>query len=344
VRVRVALAPCVGVATVLLSPLALCPTAVAEDSSSNRRVRLDVGVGTWISVGDTTWSHDASSQSPLGNPTSKLTYSDHSTNVVEITAKVSVGPRWFGRLNVGGAGIGGGRLTDDDFLAPDGGNPSLRTQSDIDGANMWYVNADVGARIVNFPNGRGNLDGFVGMQYWRQQHQAYGVRQVICSNAGATVDTDPTTPLLEVLCIPGASPISNTELVITNVSSWYSIRTGVQTEYRLTRWLAVVATAVVKPVSVIQNNDTHHLRVANGELQDPSFSMLGIGFGADAEIGAKVSFSRALSGYVGYRVFWNRLIDGTWENHLADGRSFSFPLTQFQSLRHGLTAGITYSF
>jgi hypothetical protein len=133
-------------------------------------------------------------------------------------------------------------------------------------------------------------------------------------------------------------------LVITNVSSWYSIRTGVQTEYRLTRWLAVLATAVVKPVSVIQNDDTHHLRVANGELQDPSFSMLGIGFGADAEIGAKVSFSRALSGYVGYRVFWNRLIDGTWENHLADGRSFSFPLTEFQSLRHGLTAGMTYSF
>ncbi len=336
--------PCLWSAALILSTVLFPYCAAAEEPLPSRRVKVDLSVGTWISVGETIWSHNASSQPPLGNPTSKLTYSDHSTNVVEFTAKISVGPRWFGRLNFGGASIGGGRLTDDDFLTPDGGNPSLRTRSDIGGANMWYVNADVGARLVNFPNGRGLLDGFVGVQYWRQRHEASGVRQEICSNAGATVDTDPTTPALDPLCTPGAASVGNSVLAITNVTNWYSIRTGVHTEYRLTRWFSVQGTVVLKPISVFQNDDTHHLRVANGELRDPSFTMLGIGFGADAEVGAKVGFTKELSANVGYRVFWNRLIDGTWENHLADGRSFSFPLTQFQSLRHGLTAGITYSF
>jgi len=327
-----------------LSILTCVPVVSAEELPVTPRVKVDVGLGTWISVGDHRWSHNASSQSPLGNPTSRLTYADHSTNVVEFTAKVSVGPRWFGRLNIGGAGIGGGRLTDDDFLTPDGGNPSLRTHSDIDGSNMWYVNADAGSRLMNFPNGRGTLDGLVGFQYWHQKHKAYGVRQEICSNAGATVDLDPITPGVQPLCALGAAPIANTELVITNDSNWYSIRTGLQSEYRLTRWLSVYGSAVLKPINIFTNEDTHELRVVGGDLQDPSFTMFGFGFGADADVGGKVNFTKQLAAQVGYRVWWNRMIDGTWKNHLADGRSFSFPLVEMQSLRHGLTFGITYSF
>jgi hypothetical protein len=330
----------------VLSLVTCLPAVSAQEAPSTSRVKVDVGLGTWISVGDHRWSHDASSQSPLGNPTSRLTYADHSTNVVEFTAKVSVGPRWFGRLNIGGAGIGGGRLTDDDFLTADGGSPSLRTHSDIDGSSMWFVNADAGARILNYPNGRGNLDGLVGFQYWRQTHKAFGVRQISCSAAGATIDLDPADPAFNPLCAPGAASISNAVLVISNSSAWYSIRTGLQTEYRLTRWLSVYGSAVLKPVNIFTNDDTHELRGPNGsgEFQDPSFTMFGVGFGADADVGGKVNITRQLAAHVGYRVWWNRMIDGTWKNHLADGRSFSFPLVEMQSLRHGLTAGITYSF
>jgi hypothetical protein len=325
----------------LLGTLGILPHAFAQEVPPSLRVKIDVGLGTWISVGETQSSHDASSQPPLGNPTSQLTYEDHTANVIEFTAKVSVGLRWFGRVNAGGASIGGGRLTDDDFLATDGGSPSLETHSDINGAGLFYVNADVGARLANLPNGRGTFNGFVGFQYWWQEHEAFGVRQVTCSNAGATTDLDPATPNLDPLCVPGAAPISNTTLAISNVSKWYSLRTGIQTEYRLTRWLSLQGAAILKPLSFFQNEDTHHLR---SDLLDPSFTMSGIGFGADADIGARVNFTRALAGYVGYRVWWNRMIDGTWENHLANGQSFSFPLTEFESLRHGLTAGINYTF
>lgn len=322
--------------------LLLLQNAIAEEASSSSRVKVDLGIGTWISFGDTRWSHNASSQAPLGNPTSKLTYTDHTTNVVELTAKVSVGPRWFARLNVGGVNIGGGRLTDDDYLTPDGGSPSLRTHSDIKGGGMWYVNADIGSRLLNYPNGRGTLDGFVGFQYWREEHQAFGVRQVTCTNAGATVDLDPNTLGVQRLCNPGAAPTSNSILAITNTATWYSIRTGLQTEYRLTRWLSVQGAAALKPLSIFENQDTHHLR--SSELRDPSFTMLGIGIGADADLGAKVNFSKEFSLNVGYRVWWNRMLDGTWKNHLTDGSSESFPLREFQSIRHGVTLGLTYTF
>jgi hypothetical protein len=331
-------------AILTIGTAALSSQAAAEEPSPGRRVKVDLGIGTWISVGETTWSHNASAQSPLGNPTSRLTYADHSANVVEFTAKISVGPRWFGRLNIGGASIGGGRLTDDDFLTPDGGRPSLRTHSDIDGSALWFMNADVGARIVNFPNGRGMLDGLIGFQYWRQKHEAFGVRQVACTNAGATIDlNDPSTPGPDPLCIPGTPPKDNSILAITNVSTWYSLRTGLQTEYHVAKWLSVQGSVVLKPINVFTNEDTHHLRVPS-EFQDPSFTMLGVGFGADADIGARVYLTNSLSAQVGYRVWWNRMIDGTWKSHMADGRSAVYPLTEMESLRHGLTAGINYSF
>ncbi|MGC4095531.1 MAG: hypothetical protein QM706_00290 [Nitrospira sp.] len=334
----------VSVTVLALGMLILVPCGRAEESSPSPRWKVDVTLGTWVSVGDTRWSHDASSVSPLGNPTSRLTYTDHSTNIVELTAKVYVGPRFFGRLKVGGARIGGGRLTDDDFLVPDGGNPSSRTHSDIDGSGLWFLNADAGARLTNFPNGRGSLDGFVGFQYWRQEHKAYGVRQITCSTAGATIDLNPVDPGLDPLCAPGAATISNSVLVISNNNAWYSLRVGAQTEYRLLSWLSVQGSVVLKPVNLFTNEDTHHLRVADGDFRDPSFTMFGVGFGADADIGARVYITKQLAAQIGYRVWWNRMIDGTWESHLADGRSASFPLAEFQSLRHGMTASLTASF
>jgi hypothetical protein len=315
--------------------------ALADDAMGNSRVKLDVGLGTWISVGSTTWSHNASSVSPLGNPTSKLTYTDHSTNVAELTAKLSVGPRWFGRLNIGGANIGGGRLTDDDYLTPDRGGPSSRTHSDINGSGMWYLNADAGARLLNYPGSRGTLDGFAGFQYWRQEHKAYGVRQVSCSTAGSTIDLDPQEVGVQRLCNPGAAPISNSVLAVTNTTTWYSIRTGLQTEYRVTRWLSFQGSAVLKPLSIFENRDTHHLR---SDLKDPSFTMYGIGVGADLDAGAKISFTQRISLNVGYRLFWNRMLDGTWKSHGTDGGSSTFPLREMQSLRHGVTAGLNFTF
>ncbi|MBH0197297.1 MAG: hypothetical protein HP494_17320 [Nitrospira sp.] len=300
------------------------------------RLKVDVSLGAWISTGDTRWSHNASSVSPLGNPTSKLTYTDHTANITEVTVKVSSRSRWFGRLNFGYADIGGGRLTDDDFLAQDGGSPSLRTHSDIKNSSMFYINAEGGGRILSYPNGRGALDAIVGFQYWHEEHKAYGVRQVSCSGAGSTVDLGGGA----FLCPVGS--VGASTLAISNVTSWYSLRTGVETEYRLTRWLGIHLAAILKPLSIFENQDTHHLRLST--LQSPSFTMYGIGVGADADAGLKFYLLKNLTLDLGYRVWWSRMVDGTWKNHPVGGGSQAYPLTQFQSLRHGATFGLTVTF
>ena len=93
-------------------------------------------------------------------------------------------PRWYGRLNVGYAGIGGGRLTDDDYGSNGGQRLFSSTNSDISGNSMWYLNADGGFRLVNIQIIRGWLDVFGGFQYWYTKYEATGVTQVACDNIG----------------------------------------------------------------------------------------------------------------------------------------------------------------
>lgn len=315
-------------------------SAAAQDSDTESRPRFDLAIGTWISTGETRWAHDASSSTPLlGNPSSKLIYKDVGTNVFDIAGTLWFTPRLFGRLNIGVAGIGGGRLTDYDYLAADGGNPSLQTNSDLSGDGMWYLNADAGGRVHSFANHRGWLDVFGGFQYWHTKYTAVGLGQVTCTTAGSTIDLGGGN----VLCNPaGPSPPvgSNTE-VITNTTNWYSLRVGGRTEYRLTRQLSLLGSVALLPLSVIQNNDIHHLR--SDLQQNPSVSMLGIGIGADADVGAKFMFTKNVGLNVGYRVWWNRMLDGDVTINGVSGSS-EFPLTQFQSFRHGLTAGLNFTF
>ena len=319
--------------------------AVAEDSVTESRPKFDVAIGTWISTGDTRWAHNASlASSLLGNPTSKLIYKDVGTNVVDLAGTLWITPRLFGRLNVGFAGIGGGRLIDDDYLAADRGNPSSRTFSDVKGEGLWYLNADLGGRVQNFSNHRGWLDLFGGFQYWHQQQTAFGLGQDICTSAGSTIDLEPSTPGTQPLCAPGASTSSGVN-VITNTTNWYSIRLGGKSEYRLTRQFSVLGNVALLPLSIVENKDIHHLRVSgpNALQQNPSISMLGWGVGANADVGLRLRLFETLFLNVGYRVWWNHAVDGTVTFHGINGSS-EYPLTQFQSLRHGLTAGLNFTF
>jgi len=316
--------------------------AAAQEYITESRPKFDFAIGTWISTGNTRWSHDASSASSLlGNPTSKLTYNDVGANVVDLAGTLWITPRLFGRLNAGFASIGSGRLTDDDYLGADGGNPSSQTFSDVKGDGMWYLNADFGGRVKNFANHRGWLDLFGGFQYWHQQLTAFGIGQEVCTSAGSTMDLDPLTPGTQPLCTPGASTSSGVK-VLTNTTNWYSIRVGASTEYRLTRRFSLVGTAAFIPLSIIDNKDIHHQRP--DLQQNPSISMVGWGVGANADVGFRLMLVKNLSLNVGYRVWWNHAVDGTVTFHNAGAPSDSFPLTQFQSLRQGITAGLNFTF
>ena len=316
-------AGCVGL---LLFGAAVDRQAVrAEEAVEERRPRVELGIGAWISSGETKWAHDASSIPGLGNPTSKLTYKDVGTNVVDVVGKFWVTPRIFGRLNIGGAGIGGGRLIDDDYAS--GQRLISSTTSDIQGENMWYLNADVGGRVKEFANHRGYVELFAGYRYWHTEHQAVGVGRLVC---------DPSF----FNCTAPLPPAGQT--VITNTANWHSIRIGGSTEYRMTRRFSLLGTVAVSPISIIDNKDIHHLR--SDLKQNPSLSMVGYGFGADADVGARLMIVRNFYLNVGYRVWWNRTVDGHVTFHDATGSSQEFPLTEFQSFRHGLTFGLNYAF
>jgi hypothetical protein len=329
----------------LLSMLVLAAAesqAVFAQDMEERRPRLEIGLGGWVATqGETKWAHNASSIPGLGDPTSKLTYKDTGTNIIELTAKLWVTPKWFGRLTGGYGAIGGGRLTDDDYLAVDGGAPSSQTFSDIKGNNTWYLNADVGRRIADFPNSRGWLEVFAGYQYWYQRYTANGLSQVACTSAGQTVDLDPSVPGSQPLCHPGTS-VSSSIPVITNTTNWHSIRVGGTVEYRFTRRLSLQSTVAFIPVSILDNQDIHHLR--SDLNQNPSLSMIGYGVGADADVGARFMIIKNLFASVGYRIWWNRMLDGHVTFNNTSGVSDQFPLTEFQTFRHGLTLGLNYSF
>ncbi len=309
---------------------AMVSVSAVESRAQESWPRVELSAGTWISVGDTRWAHNASSDPDLGNPTSKLTYKDVGTNVIDLTGKFWFSPRVFGRLNGGFADIGGGRLTDDDFGS--GQRLFSRTISNVPDNNMYYINADLGGRVREFPNHRGWLDLFGGYQYWRTEHQAVGVGQVVCDPGaipGFTCDAAGTNSFQGVN-------------VITNRANWHSVRVGASTEYRLTTRFSLLGTFAFIPISLLDNKDVHHLR---GDLQqNPSFSMDGYGIGADADVGFRFMIMKHLAANLGYRVYYNRILDGDLSVHPAVGSSESFPLTQFESLRHGFTAGLSLLF
>lgn len=312
--------------------------AAAQDPDTGSRPKFDIAVGTWISTGKTRWEHDASSIPGLGNPTSKLKYKDVGTNVIELTGTAWLTPRWFGRLNVGGASIGGGRLTDNDYGSVGGQRLFSSTNSDISGNSMWYLNADGGIRVAEYPNHRGWLDLFAGFQWWYTKYEATGVMQVACDNSAVPASLGQTCP-------PVGTVTNQGETVITNTTNWYSIRAGISTEYRLTRRLSFIGTGALIPLSIIDNDDIHHLRNSGPDAlqQNPSISMLGWGVGADADAGLRLVLVKNLFVNVGYRAWWNYAVDGNVTFHGVNGSS-EYPLTQFQTFRQGITASLNYTF
>jgi len=314
IQLRVALYVCLGV-SVLFSEQSYSEEIVKPSS-----LEVEVGLSTWISQGNTKWSHNASSLDPsLGNPTSELDYEDVWSNVVELHGQVSLRNGLFFRGQFGYGGIDDGQLIDDDFLA--GQNLVSRTHSDIDGSNLWYLNADVGLKFLSFSGGRGSLKAFVGYQYWQETYEAKGIIQLV--PPGGTVPTGGQT-------------------VITNEVQWNSIRLGVEGRYQFTRRFSIDGNAAFIPYTSLKNEDIHHLRPDLS--QDPSISMRGSGIGANFEVTASYMIVKQLFLDLGYRYWWVQVTDGDLQFHFSNGPTSTVNLNEFQTIRQGVTLGLNYKF
>jgi len=91
----------------------------------------------------------------------------------------------------------------------------------------------------------------------------------------------------------------------------------------------------------VYNEDLHELR---NDLQKPSFTMWGVGASVNADAGVKFMLTKSVALTGGYRVWWNGIYSGTMESHPVGSASESFPLKEFQTIRHGPTIGLTASF
>lgn len=323
---------CSGIALLLL----IAPSAPSwgQDSEVQVRPRVELSLRSWLyTTGETTWSHDASGIDPrLGDPTSKLIFKDNDTHIIELGGRLNFSRRGFLQANGGfSVSFDRGVLVDDDYTAVGGQRVFSRTHSDVTGSGTQYVMLNIGLRAVEYPGSRGHLDVFGGLQYWRTQYEATGVNQVFCTPSGI-----PDVSCTPNLSLPGV-------LAITNTTHWITpIHVGINTEYRVTRRLSIDGKASVSPISVLYNEDVHHLR--SDLQQNPSFSMWGVGVGANAGAGLKFMLTRNLALTGGYRVMWNRTYYGRWEVHGLGTGSETAPLTEFQTIRHGVIVGLTGSF
>ena len=304
--------------------------------------RVDFGVAGWFSQGQTVWSQNASNLDPnLGDPTSRLTYKDVGTNVLELNGKLEFNNRIFVRGNFGFSDIGGGRLTDDDYLSAQGAaafNAGVsgahrfsRTFSDLGGNNatdMWYVVGDLGLMTHEFQNSKGFVNLFVGFQYWWEKQVGRGVRQVECTTTA--------------LCNPPNTTGFNGDPVITNRLQWYSARLGSDVEYQIFPRVSVDAKLVFL-LSRMYNEDVHNVRT--DLAQNPSFKMSGAGVGTTADVSVKVMLLQGLYLSGGYRVWFNSVLwDKDWTIYGANGTSATAPLNEFYTLRYGPTVSLSYVF
>src|SRR5437867_376847 len=332
---RVALYAFIGFSLLFSDP------AYSEEVLRRSNFEIEVGAKTWISQGRTKWSHNAGDPL-LGNPTSELNYKDVWSNVAEIDGKVTLRNGWFFRGQFGYGAINSGMLVDDDYVSAagaaffgttvSGAHRFSRTESDIDGSHLWYLNADFGLRLLEFSGGRGSLKGFVTYQHWEEKYVAKGIKQLECTAL---------TPS-PIQCAPPGTVGFVGQKVITNEVAWDSIRLGLEGEYRITRRFSFDGSVAFIPYTSLNNRDIHHVR--NDLRQDPSFSMSGTGIGANFELNASYMIVKQLYFDLGYRYWWLRVTDGDWKAYPVGGPTVSANLNEFQTIRQGVTLGLRYQF
>jgi hypothetical protein len=312
--------------TLLLLIISSAPSW-GQDSEPRVRPRVELSMRSWLfSAGETQWSHDASGlDSTLGDPTSKLKYKDNDTHLVGLGAKVHLNRRLFldGEFAFS-VDFDRGSLIDNDYFA--GQRLISRTSSDTTGKGTWYFSGNVGYRAVEFENNRGHFDILAGFQYWRSTYEATGINLIVCDSSIFT-----------------CTPPSETLPAIKNTTHWISpLQIGGQLEYRIMQRVSANIKMLFSPASVLYNRDIHFQR--SDLEQDPSFSMWGVGLSGTVEPTLKIMLTRHLSLMGGYRVMWNRTYYGRWEVHGLGTGSETAPLTEFQTIRHGVIVGLTGSF
>lgn len=202
--------------------------------------RFEIGARYWQSVGNTRFSINSSKLDPsLGNPTSVLKYDDMDGYAGEFFWYARNETNTFAKGFIGGGGLNGGSLDDEDYFA--GQVKFSDTFSQLKGESLLYGTIDVGQ---HFTLGDGatklTLSPFVGFDYWQETATAYGVR---CNSD----DVD------GAFCggAPGEVVVPFSTEVIKNKAMWSALRLGGEVKAKLWNRLTVMGEAAILPVTYV---------------------------------------------------------------------------------------------
>jgi len=284
---------------------------------------MHLGIGIVKTSGTTDWNHDASSASAtLGNPSSELTYEDDGTVVLELDGRMQFERGYFIRGNLGiGATFGAeGNLRDDDFLA--GQTLFSSTDSAIPDTDIFYLTVDVGKEIINIDQNRISVSLFTGFQYWREEHEATGLFNLLTNQQTRTSDVS----------------------VISNVVEWKSFRLGALGTYKPNERMGWTFDLAFVPYTAMHNEDSHLLRTAASSLGPaPNVIMDGSGFGFEGAVGFIYALTSNWVAVVDFR-YWQLMSDGDITLGPEANSTSTFPLNDLNTVRYGFNAGLRYVF
>lgn len=319
------------------SPIALLLFLIAPCQAAG----LEMAVTTWQSKGDTQWAHDATGLSNLlGNPTSRLSYKNVDSEIVEISLSLPFKSESL-RFVIGSGIIGSGLLIDDDYVSAagaayygttaSGAQRISRTNSDIRNSGLYYVNAEFYPEMFSFDIASMPLQLYAGLQYWKEDYSARGVRQIEC--------TDSTGP--PTFCNPVGFNDYNNLTVISNKMSWTTLYVGARTRLALSQSMSIDFMLNYSPFTYLSNEDTHHLR--SDLRQDPSFSMTGFGQAIDLQLDWRYHFQDQVELSIGYRYWDRKVTNADWYSYSYTGTSAA-TLLDMHTTRKGLTLGLNMVF
>jgi hypothetical protein len=299
------------------NPIPLPPT---EES------QFQVGIRYWQSVGSTHFSINSSRRNPqLGNPTLVLKYDDMEGYSGEFFWSAMNETGTFAKGFIGGGGLNGGSLDDEDYLA--GQIKFSDTNSRIKGDDLIYGTIDAGQHFKLIDRAdKLWFSPFIGFNFWQETATGYGVR----CNRDQVDDTYCATP--------GTALAPFSTEVIENQANWSSLRLGAELKANLWQRLNLIAEGAILPVAYVWNEDSHFLRRDLGT--PPNVVDRGLGWGYQLEAAIRYDFTPGWSAGGGVRYWWAE-VDGK-----SDFVHFNteVELKQFTSERFGVYGDIAYRF
>jgi hypothetical protein len=222
--------PRTAMASAVPAPVLAQPVATAPGYS------FEVGARYWYSTGKL--AKDLFDDPRFSDAlNSRLTYDGLTAHSFEAFGRLDLPSGLFFKGFVGIAGLGKGRLNDEDF--PPGIVPYSSTMSDQSGGKLNYAAIDFGYAFVANPFATVSL--FGGYGFVGEKVNAYGCTQIA------------TSPI----CVPAISP---SVLAITEDANWHLARVGIAADFKIMDRLTLTAEAAWVPHAQINSHDTHWLR------------------------------------------------------------------------------------